>query len=515
MSPKKRKKNKKRATCKKCPTSPTKTDSTSDTTVESINDPIQCSKLSTASALSVEASTTSKKTIATDPLLCSKSPAVNISSAEPSTTSDKTPTSNQYQQPMQPVPSTNDPALGSTLPKEKISPTKAITSSDSSMYVKDTTLCSNLPLENISFDVSSLDTTVKNIDDTAACSKFATENIAYTETSTSPTGKKVDDTDLFSKSLTESTLSADISTCSDTTVKNVDDSAICSKLSTANITSIDVSTPSGTIVKNVVDPVIYSKFVSVKSKVPDIFLHQPANLAQHIQELSSMGINFKQPYTSIYYTKIKCPTYDDKKAITQYFEKKKLPYHTFCDPFKRKIKVVIRGFPKDIDIYKIKSELESVNIPIIRVHKMKLKKRETENNNTSLILAVVPCSDEGIKLLRVEKILGHHIKLETPKPKTKQCHRCQLWGHTQRYCHGQVKCVKCAGDHLSKKCIRDASKEPPKCANCGGKHTANYRQCPCCPDSSSHQQSQKIKHNRMQVLYRRKDYDTSENYDNL
>ncbi|KAH0816491.1 hypothetical protein GEV33_006301 [Tenebrio molitor] len=34
-----------------------------------------------------------------------------------------------------------------------------------------------------------------------------------------------------------------------------------------------------------------------------------------------------------------------------------------------------------------------------------------------------------------------------------QCHRCQRWGHATANCHARVKCVKCAGDHLT----RDAS----------------------------------------------------------
>ncbi|CAH1384246.1 unnamed protein product [Tenebrio molitor] len=31
-----------------------------------------------------------------------------------------------------------------------------------------------------------------------------------------------------------------------------------------------------------------------------------------------------------------------------------------------------------------------------------------------------------------------------------QCHRCQRWGHATANCHAQAKCVKCAGDHLTR-----------------------------------------------------------------
>lgn len=41
------------------------------------------------------------------------------------------------------------------------------------------------------------------------------------------------------------------------------------------------------------------------------------------------------------------------------------------------------------------------------------------------------------------------------------------------------RCVKCAGDHLSKECLlTKESNTRPKCCNCLGEHTANYSQCP-------------------------------------
>lgn len=246
---------------------------------------------------------------------------------------------------------------------------------------------------------------------------------------------------------------------------------------------------SGTVIAP--NPASLSNWPKLRLKVPDIFLHKPIDFKLHVHKILSMGIKFKQPYLGKYYTKITCLTMNDHKALVQYFEKKQLPFNTFGNPAKRKIKVVIRGLPKDIDLNNLKSELKSLSIPIVRVHKM--QRLEHKKNSTSLVLAVVPYNDDGKKLLLVKKIMGHDVKMEPPISKAKQCHRCQMWGHTQRYCHGNVKCVKCAGEHFSKKCERDPDKEPPKCANCGGEHTASYRECPCCPDSQVHKQSQLVK----------------------
>lgn len=269
----------------------------------------------------------------------------------------------------------------------------------------------------------------------------------------------------------------------------------------------------GTVIMKDHDPALISQWPKVKLKVPHIFLHKPVDFAHHVRKLLSMGINFYQPSLSRYYTKITCLTFNDHKALIQYFESKQLPYHTFGHPNKRKLKVVIRGLPKNVDLDELKRQLKNASIPIIRLHKMQIN----ENiKDTSLILAVVPHNEDGKKLLKVKKVLGFDVKLEPPDNKTKQCHRCQMWGHTQRYCHGQVKCVKCSGDHFSKKCERDANKEPPKCANCGGEHTANFKKCPCCPDSLEHQLSQIQKKTKMlYIKCKTKELVTMENCDSL
>lgn len=271
------------------------------------------------------------------------------------------------------------------------------------------------------------------------------------------------------------------------------------------------ATNSGTVIDT--NPAPLSKWPKLRLKVPDIFLHKPVDFQQHVHKLLSMGIKFKQPYLCKYYIKITCLTMNDHRALVQYFEKKKLPFNTFGNPAKRKMKVVIRGLPKDIDLNNLKSELKSFSIPIVRVHKM--QRLEYKKNSTSLILAVVPYNDDGTKLLQAKKIMGHDVKMEPPISKTKQCHRCQMWGHTQRYCHGKVKCVKCAGEHISKMCERDPDKEPPKCANCGGEHTASFRKCPCCPDSQVHKRSQLIKRFGTETQHGAADLVTLQNCDTL
>lgn len=280
-------------------------------------------------------------------------------------------------------------------------------------------------------------------------------------------------------------------------------------------------TPLGTVLGNVLDPELLTKWPKLKMTVPTIFLHKPSDLAQHIKKILSMGIKIYQPHLGVHFTKISCCTFNDHRSLVKYFEKKQLSYHTFGHPSKRKMKVVIRGLPIDVDVDQVKEELISLSIPIIRLHIM--HKPIFSSYLYSLALAVVPCNDNGKKILKIKRIMGYDVKFEPLLSKIRQCYRCQKWGHSQRYCHGQIKCVKCAGEHSYKKCLRDPKTEPPKCANCNGEHTANYRKCPFCPDSTAYKLCQLVKEtmnkssenktkelvtiNNYQYLYRNVEYE--------
>ena len=57
-----------------------------------------------------------------------------------------------------------------------------------------------------------------------------------------------------------------------------------------------------------------------------------------------------------------------------------------------------------------------------------------------------------------------------------QCKKCQAFEHTQKFCAKELRCVKCAGKHLTRECHK-AEYQNPKCVNCGEGNPANYRGC--------------------------------------
>lgn len=87
--------------------------------------------------------------------------------------------------------------------------------------------------------------------------------------------------------------------------------------------------------------------------------------------------------------------------------------------------------------------------------------------------------DENIKkIYEIKDILGMKVEIHAIR-KSKlvpQCKNCQKYGHTHKYCSSNPRCVRCAGNHHTKDCMRKKD-EPAKCANCNEKHPANYRGC--------------------------------------
>lgn len=96
------------------------------------------------------------------------------------------------------------------------------------------------------------------------------------------------------------------------------------------------------------------------------------------------------------------------------------------------------------------------------------------------------------KIHDITKILGSKVEIH-PNRKSKlipQCKYCQSYGHTQKYCRREPRCVKCTSKHHSKDCKKPTNIKP-KCVHCGDEHPANYRGC------SVAMELQKIKNKNM------------------
>ena len=105
---------------------------------------------------------------------------------------------------------------------------------------------------------------------------------------------------------------------------------------------------------------------------------------------------------------------------------------------------------------------------------------------SSLVLILLPKEDRGRVFNELTEINGIKIRVETQQSRFRstQCHRCQLFGHSQAKCTAQPRCVKCAGDHLTTTCTKSKD-TAATCANCKGSHPASYQGCPKHPKHST------------------------------
>lgn len=93
-----------------------------------------------------------------------------------------------------------------------------------------------------------------------------------------------------------------------------------------------------------------------------------------------------------------------------------------------------------------------------------------------LMLVTLPRDQKGIFKISVLDNLKIKVEPQESKTSVTQCHRCQLYGHSQSKCKAPTKCLKCAGNNLSFEC-KKPKVTPATCANCGGSHPANSKDC--------------------------------------
>lgn len=167
------------------------------------------------------------------------------------------------------------------------------------------------------------------------------------------------------------------------------------------------------------------------------------------------------------YTKLRLCLTENQHKINSY---------TFQHKNDRGFRAVIRQLHKSTPLTWIRDQLNKLGYKLRFLDTIK-----NQHNGKALNLfelELEKCEDSHIQsLLQLKRIGNQQVSVEgLIRRNTPQCHRCQQFGHTKNYCLRPFICVKCAGSHPSTSCTKSKNAEP-KCANCKGKHTANYRGC--------------------------------------
>ncbi|XP_035229012.1 uncharacterized protein LOC118201095 [Stegodyphus dumicola] len=89
--------------------------------------------------------------------------------------------------------------------------------------------------------------------------------------------------------------------------------------------------------------------------------------------------------------------------------------------------------------------------------------------------------------MHIEKIIGLWVRVikYNSKPGSTQCYNCQRYNHTQRACHNEPRCVRCAQNHRSHLCpFKGTQNYDAVCALCHGPHPASSITCPRRPGNN-------------------------------
>lgn len=173
--------------------------------------------------------------------------------------------------------------------------------------------------------------------------------------------------------------------------------------------------------------------------------------------------------------KVNASAEDSYKSITKQLRENDCLWHSYENKQERPIRVMAKRLPSSCKPDRIIEDLKSNGYKIENaVNKLSWKNKERLN-----MFVLTFSNDEEIKkIYDIQFILGCKIEihpLKTPKL-IPQCKRCQAYGHTQKYCSKEPRCVKCTGKHLTVDCKKPAA-EKAKCVHCGEPHPANYRGC--------------------------------------
>lgn len=173
--------------------------------------------------------------------------------------------------------------------------------------------------------------------------------------------------------------------------------------------------------------------------------------------------------------KINAKDEDSYRAVRNLLSENNCLWHSYENKQDRPIRVMVKNLHSSCLPDRIVEDLNAKGYKIQEVVN-KLSWRTKEPLNMFMLSFQ---KDEDINhIYGIKAILGCKVDVQPLKTSKliPQCKRCQAYGHTQKYCSKEPRCVKCTGKHLTKDCTKTIATKP-KCVHCGEPHPANYRGC--------------------------------------
>ncbi|KAG8239648.1 hypothetical protein J437_LFUL019335 [Ladona fulva] len=234
---------------------------------------------------------------------------------------------------------------------------------------------------------------------------------------------------------------------------------------------------------------IEARIAKRMSKIPPIYIDRVKDWASLFRKLKTNCSFPPVARLAGRRTVVQCQSIADFFLTKELLANEKEDFFTYRLESEKKKLFVIRDLPINLKPEDIRESLEEQGVVTVKITQMQTTKPNARQLNEGLktvpprllplFLVELHDSIPQFEFLSVKYICGLKIRIEKHRPPKgpPQCHRCQLFGHTDKACHMPPRCVKCGENHLTANCTKKAG-EAAVCANCKGSHPASYRGCP-------------------------------------
>ncbi|GFX72049.1 nucleic-acid-binding protein from transposon X-element [Trichonephila clavipes] len=223
-------------------------------------------------------------------------------------------------------------------------------------------------------------------------------------------------------------------------------------------------------------------------RIPPIFVNPPDNWCTLISIARQLAPTLISKLTGKF-LRITVQSNDEYRKLAQFLRHEGVEYKSFMLKPDRPIKLLILGLPTSTKVEEIRVEIEREGFQIHKISR--LQKFKTKAPMPLIYLQLVNDA-KADTIFQFTEMFGTQISFErydnSRNKRPNQCWRCQVFFHSSEVCHLPIKCLKCAGPHEAKNCNR-AFEDPLICANCGGEHAANWRQCPRFPKTKNNKKA--------------------------
>lgn len=193
---------------------------------------------------------------------------------------------------------------------------------------------------------------------------------------------------------------------------------------------------------------------------------------QLIDLIGSENFIFKSSTNNL---KIQTTQAEFYRKTIHFLKENNAQYHTYQPLEDKPFRVVVRNLHPSTPTVEIGIAIEEIGFSVRQV--TNVIQKITKNNLPMFFVDLEPAAI-NTEIFSVTSLLHTKIKIEEPHKRRDilQCHNCQDYGHSKKYCSYSPRCVRCGEEHPSTHCTKTRDL-PAKCALCKGDHPANYKGC--------------------------------------